>query len=114
MATAVTTVVFFQVFYLFNCRSLRASVFQVGFFSNRTVFLGIGALLLLQAGFIYLPFMQAIFGTAALKPEAIGLSALVAAIVLPLIIVEKRLRNRSAVKAAPPARSLADGKLPSR
>ena len=96
---AVTTVVFFQIFYLFNCRSLRASVFQVGFFSNPTVFLGIGALLLLQAGFIYLPFMQAIFGTAALQPEAFALSALVAGVVLPLISVEKVLRNRMAVKA---------------
>ncbi len=109
---AVTTVVFFQIFYLFNCRSLRASVFQVGFFSNRTVFVGIGALLMLQAGFIYLPFMQDVFGTAALQPQALGLSALVAALVLPLISLEKALRNRSAGKAgfsagplAPPARA---------
>jgi magnesium-transporting ATPase (P-type) len=103
---SVTTVIFFQIFYLFNCRSLRASVFQLGFFSNRTVHVGIIALLLLQAGFIYLPFMQSIFGTAALKPEAIGLSAVVGAVVLPLISLEKRLRSRLAPTAdlpRPPA-----------
>lgn len=95
---AVTTVVFFQMFYLFNCRSLRASVFKVGFFSNGTVFMGIGALLLLHAGFIYLPFMQAVFGTASLQPQALAISALVAAVVLPLISVEKALRHRMAAK----------------
>jgi magnesium-transporting ATPase (P-type) len=96
---AVTTVVFFQIFYLFTCRSLRGAVFQLGFFSNRMVFAGIGVLLLLQAGFIYLPFMQSIFGTAALEPQAIGLCALVATVVLPVIGVEKARRNRSVVKA---------------
>lgn len=95
---AVTTVVLFQIFYLFKCRSLEASVFQVGFFSNRAVFLGVGILLILQAGFIFVPFMQAVFGTAALKVEALGLAALVAAIIFPLISVEKAIRNKRAGK----------------
>jgi Ca2+-transporting ATPase len=94
---AVTTVVFFQIFYLVNCRSLRASAFKMGFFSNWTVFAGIGVLLMLHAGFIYLPFMQSIFGTAALHPAALGLSALVAASILPLISMEKTLRGRGAI-----------------
>ena len=100
---AVTTVVFFQIFYLVNCRSLRLSVFQVGFFSNRAVFAGVGALLLLQAGFVYLPFMQRIFGTASLELKAVGLSALVATAVLPLIEIEKAIRNKRAAKRAIPA-----------
>ena len=100
---AVTTVVFFQIFYLVNCRSLRSSVFRVGFFSNRTVFAGVGALLLLQAGFIYLPFMQRIFGTATLELKAVGLSALVATAVLPLIEIEKAIRNRRVAENGIPA-----------
>ena len=92
---AVTTVVFFQIIYLGNCRSLRASAFQVGFFSNRAMFAGVGGLLLLQAGFIYLPFMQRIFGTASLEPKAVGLAALVATIVVPLIEIEKAIRRRT-------------------
>ncbi|MBS1153534.1 MAG: ATPase, P-type (transporting), superfamily, subfamily, partial [Myxococcaceae bacterium] len=96
---AVTTVVFFQVFYLFNCRSLRGSVFRLGFFSNRTVFAGIGLLLVLQAAFIYFPPMQAVFGTAWLAPEAVGLSALVASLVFPVIALEKALRRRPGATA---------------
>jgi len=100
---AVTTVVFFQIFYLVTCRSLRSSVFRVGFFSNRTVFAGVGALLLLQAGFIYLPFMQRIFGTASLELKAVGLSALVATAVLPLIEIEKAILNRKVAESGTPA-----------
>jgi Ca2+-transporting ATPase len=110
---AVTTIVFFQIFYLLNCRSLRSSVFQVGFFANRTVFAGIAALLALQAGFIYLPFMQAVFGTAALQPEAIGLAALAGASVLPFISLEKALRNRRGVTAGLPVRPIAREASPS-
>lgn len=100
---AVTTVVFFQIFYLFNCRSLRGSVFDVGFFSNRSVFYGIGTLLLLQAGFIYLPFMQKIFGTASLQPEALAFSALTAAVILPLITAEKMVSKWLVHRSIPPS-----------
>ena len=109
---AVTTVIFLQCFYLLACRSLRGSVFGKGFFSNGAVFVGIGGLLLLQAGFIYLPFMQAVFGTAPLALDALALSALVASLVLPLISIEKALRNRSAGEASALANpvALADGR----
>lgn len=91
---ATTTIVFFQVFYLFNCRSLRDSVFTIGFFRNPVVFAGIAALLILQAAFIYLEPLQAVFGTHALDLPSLGLSVLVASIVLPVVSLEKRLRGR--------------------
>ncbi|MDY7227493.1 cation-translocating P-type ATPase [Hyalangium rubrum] len=91
---AVTTVILFQIFYMLMCRSLRGSVFKLGLFSNPAVFVGIGVLVLLQAGFIYLPFMQKVFGTAALGWGALGWSALVAAIILPVIGAEKAWRSR--------------------
>ena len=96
---AVTTVIFLQCFYLLACRSLRGSIVGRGFFSNPAVFVGIGGLLLLQAGFIYLPFLQAVFGTAPLTLEAVALSALVASFVLPLVSIEKVLRKRSSKRA---------------
>ena len=96
----VTTVVFFQVFYLFNCRSLRSSVVQLGLFSNRTIYAGIAILFALQAGFVYLPFMHAVFGTATLTVEAIGRSMLVGAIVLPVISLEKALWSRGRERRA--------------
>ncbi|QRN93439.1 HAD-IC family P-type ATPase [Archangium violaceum] len=96
---AVTTVIMFQMFYLLNCRSLRDSFFRIGVFSNPFVYLGIGLLALLQLGFIFLPFMQRVFGTAPLTLEALGLCALVGAVVLPVISVEKWWRSRRAQRS---------------
>ena len=91
---AVTTVILFQVFYLMECRSLRGSVLDIGLFSNKWVYVGIGAILLLQLGFVYLPFMNTLFGSAPLSAGAWVLSLLVALIVLPVIGTEKWWRKR--------------------
>jgi Ca2+-transporting ATPase len=100
---AVTTVVFFQILYLFNCRSLKDSIRMIGLTSNPGVFVGVGILLALQAGFIYLPFMQRTFGTAALGADALLLSAAVAAIILPVVSLEKLIRRRRGRASRPPA-----------
>ena len=91
---AVTSVILFQVFYLMNCRSLRGSVLDIGLFSNKWVYVGIGAILWLQLGFVYLPFMNALFGSAPLGAGPWFLSFLVALIVLPVIGAEKMWRKR--------------------
>ncbi|MCC6556242.1 MAG: HAD-IC family P-type ATPase [Polyangiaceae bacterium] len=93
---AVTTVVLFQIFYVLNCRSLRESLLAVGLFSNPWVYAGAAALLLLQLGFVYLPFMNALFGSAPLPASAWLKSALVAMTILPVIGVEKWWRQRRA------------------
>ena len=91
----VTTVVLFQVFYLFNCRSLKDSVFRIGFFSNPAVWAGIAGLLLLQAGFVYLPVFHALFGSAPLDGIELLKSAAAAAVVLPVVSIEKAFRKRA-------------------
>jgi Ca2+-transporting ATPase len=68
----VTAVVLFQIFYLLNCRSLRASAFELGFFSNRSAFAGIFVLLLLQAAFIYWAPLRSIFGAAPIDARALA------------------------------------------
>jgi Ca2+-transporting ATPase len=93
---AVTTVILFQVFYVLNCRSLRDSILRIGLFSNPWIYVGIGAIVLLQLGFVYLPFMNLLFGTAPLTLQALAQSALVAVVVLPLISLEKWSRSRQA------------------
>ncbi|MCA3006222.1 MAG: HAD-IC family P-type ATPase [Phycisphaerales bacterium] len=90
----VTTVIMFQIFYMLNCRSLKGSIFSVGLFSNKTVYIGIVSLLALQAVFIYAPFMHAIFGSAPLSAKDLGLAVLVGAVILPVISIEKALRSR--------------------
>ncbi|HZI10824.1 MAG TPA: HAD-IC family P-type ATPase [Myxococcus sp.] len=96
---AVNTVISFQIFYLLMCRTLTGSLRQVGLFSNRAIFAGIGALVLLQVAFMYVPFMQRVFGTAPLDPGAVGLSVLVGAVVLPVVGLEKWLLQRTGTQA---------------
>ena len=90
----VTAVVLFQIFYLLNCRSLRASAFEIGFFSNPSAFAGIFALLVLQAAFIYWPPLRGIFGAAALDAGALARATAVAFAIWPLISIEKAWRRR--------------------
>lgn len=78
---AVNTLVCGQAFYLFNSRFIRESSCQLAhLFTNRAVWLAVGVLALLQLGFVYLPFMQTAFGSAALElrhwlvPLGVGLS----------------------------------------
>jgi magnesium-transporting ATPase (P-type) len=100
----VTTIILFQIFYLLNCRSLRDSFFHLGVFSNPAIFLGIGLLLALQAGYIYLPFMHTIFGSAPLSAESWIVATCVAALILPIVTIEKwihRWWTRPATAGAP-------------
>lgn len=86
---AVTFIIFFQIFYLINCRSLKDSVFKIGFFSNGFIFWGIGAILLLQALFIYTPFMQKVFGTTALDFKGLLISFVAGSVIFVVISIEK-------------------------
>jgi len=61
---AVNMFVFGELFYLFNCRSLRYSMFTLGVFSNRWLVLGVTGMTLLQLLFTYSPAMHRLFGTA--------------------------------------------------
>ena len=92
----VTSVIFFQVFYLLESRSLTDSVIGTSLFTNPALLPGIGAVLGLQAAFIWWPPLQRIFGTAALGAAEVGTAALVAAVIFPVMAVEKALTRRAA------------------
>ena len=91
---AVTTIVFFQIFYLFNSRSLLYSVLEVGLWTNKWIYVGIGVLIALQIGFVYLPFMNTLFNSAPLGLLEWIQTIVVGLIVLPVISLEKWLRAR--------------------
>jgi magnesium-transporting ATPase (P-type) len=95
---AVTTIIVFQCFYLLNCRSLH-SLTAVGLFSNNTVFWGIAGVLSLQLAFIYVPWLNSVFGSAPLNLDAWVKAIVVAAIILPAIVLEKRV-DRALVRRA--------------
>ncbi len=62
----VQTIVFTQMFHLFNSRSIRNFAFNKDFFANKAVF-GVSAILVvLQLSITYLPFMNRVFGTTPL------------------------------------------------
>jgi magnesium-transporting ATPase (P-type) len=90
---AVTSVAFFQIFYLLVCRTLTAPLRSIGYASNPYVFAGIGVLLVLQIGFVHLPVMQALFRTADLAVTDWLLAAAAGAIVIPVVAAEKRWRR---------------------
>ncbi len=91
----INVIVFVQLFYLFNCRSLLHSPFSLGFFSNRWLLAGVAAMIAAQMAFTYLPFMNTTFQSAPLPPEA-WLRILAVAFCASLIVgFEKWVRGRS-------------------
>ena len=63
---AFTTLMFFQLFNVFNARSDEQSAFD-GLFSNRWLWAAVGLSLVLQAAVIYVPFLQQAFSTVSLS-----------------------------------------------
>lgn len=96
---AVNVVIFVEVFYLLNCRSLTQSIFRIGVFSNRWVIAGIVAMVLLQLLFTYAPFMNEIMSTAPIRLEAWGQIMAVSLIGYAIIEFEKWLRRSAAARA---------------
>ena len=65
--TSVNTLIFFQIFYLFNARFLKAPVLtREGFTGNPAVLIAVATIVGLQLLFTYLPLFQNLFGTAAI------------------------------------------------
>jgi len=95
---AVNALVMGEIVYLFNCRYLLAPVRSwQDFTGNRYILLSVAILLVIQAGFTYLPFMQKLFGVVALDAAAWGLIAGFGVLLFVVIEIEKRLfRSRSA------------------
>jgi Ca2+-transporting ATPase len=85
---------------MLNCRSLKDSIFKIGLLSNKAVFIGVAALLVLQAVFIYLPLMNTVFGSAPLAVGDVIRAVLAGMIILPVISLEKFIRNRRSPAAA--------------
>jgi magnesium-transporting ATPase (P-type) len=91
---AVTSVAFFQIFYLLMCRTLTAPVRSIGWTSNLTLFAGIAALLVLQTALVHLPFLQTVFHTEDLTLAQWALAATAGAVVVPVVALEKWWRRR--------------------
>jgi len=64
---AFTTLVFAQLFYVFECRSERYSPFELGFLNNKFLVGAVLCSVIMQLSALYIPFMQGVFKTVALS-----------------------------------------------
>lgn len=69
---AMTQMVVFQFFHVFNSRSLDRSIFRIPFFSNRFLFISMVAALAAHLTVLHLPFLQSVFRTQPLSPQLWG------------------------------------------
>ena len=83
------TIVFAQMFHLFNSRSIRGFAFGRNFFANKAVFLVSIAMILLQLSITYLPFMNSVFGTEPLSLADWKYPLCLGAIVFVVVEIEK-------------------------
>ncbi len=90
---AVNVFVFGEIFYLFNCRSLRHSIFRIGLFSNSWVLGGVSLMVLLQLLFTYLPVMNIAFGSHSIGLREWGLIMSASFVVYVVIELEKWIRR---------------------
>jgi len=100
---AVNTLVFFEIFYLFNSRYIKESVLnREGIMGNRYVIIAIMLLVLFQLAFTYLTPLQVLFGTTSIEFGVWLMILLVTSSVLFFVEMEKylvrRLVQRNAAK----------------
>jgi Ca2+-transporting ATPase len=91
---AVTTMVFFQFFQAWNCRSETESIFRIKLMSNPILFYSMIAAVIAQLAFIYAPPLQWVFRTVPLTSSEWVQIIAVSSTVLLVVEVDKWLRRR--------------------
>jgi len=89
---AINVIVLVQTVYLFNCRSLKHSVFAIGLFTNGWTIAGSLAMMGAQLLFTYAPVMNRLFHTAPIQSESWLRIVGVAAIAFVAVELEKWIR----------------------
>jgi len=92
---SVNLIVMIELFYLFNCRSLSYSMWNLGLFSNPWVIGGSAIMILLQLFYTYNPWMNTLFHSAPLRLADWAIIVAVSAAVYLVVGAEKWLRRRS-------------------
>lgn len=90
---AVNIFVMGELFYLFNCRSLEVSMFKLGLFTNIPLWIGVGAMTILQILFTYLPWMNRAFHSAPIDGLDWLIITGIGIVIYFVIELEKKLRK---------------------
>jgi magnesium-transporting ATPase (P-type) len=91
---AMTQMVMFQFFHVFNSRSMRRSIFQIPLSANPFLMLSLGVAILAHIGALHLPFMQSIFNTMPLDPLQWALVVGVGSVIVVAVEIEKVILRR--------------------
>ena len=93
--TVVNVIVFIEIVYLFNCRSLTRSPWSLGLVANPLLLLGVGAMVLAQVVFTYWPVFNRLFHSAPLGGDSWVAIIVAGLAAYGVVEVEKGLRRRS-------------------
>ncbi len=88
------TIVFAQMFHLFNSRSIRGNAFKQNWFDNKAVWVVCSILFVLQASVTYLPFMNNAFGTVPLHIYAFQYPFMIGIAVFFTVEIEKAVMRK--------------------
>ncbi len=91
---AVTTMVFFQFFQAWNCRSETVSIFRISPLSNPFLFYTMVAAFFAQLAFIYVPALQWVFRTEALNAYDWLTITIPALSVILIVEIDKMIRRK--------------------
>nr|WP_272913867.1 cation transporting ATPase C-terminal domain-containing protein [Rhodococcus sp. BS-15] len=83
-----------EIAYLFSCRSLTRSAWQLGLFTNRWIVVGVLIQTAGQIALTYLPAMNALFGTAPIGIDSWLLIGAVTVVLSLVVGIDKRVHNR--------------------
>jgi Ca2+-transporting ATPase len=90
-----TSYVIFQMFNVFNCRSLQKSTFSIGLTANKFLLLAVFTSVFLQILVIYIPLFNTLFHTIPLSIEDWGLILLTASSVLIIEEIKKAAARKN-------------------
>lgn len=95
---ALTTMVFFQFYQAFNCRSETQSIFRMSPISNPFLFFSMIAAFLAQLAVIYVPALQWVFRTEPLSINEWLRIGLVTITIVIVVEIDKLIRRRRLIK----------------
>ncbi|MEM9981414.1 MAG: HAD-IC family P-type ATPase, partial [Bacteroidota bacterium] len=90
---AVNIIVFGELFYLYNMRSLLYSQFTIGFFTNPWLVAGTLVMTGIQLLFTYSPFMNKLFDTAPITLQGWVVVLAISSVLYGLVELEKNIRR---------------------
>ncbi len=92
---AFTVLCFSQLAHVLVIRSENASIFKIGVFSNKPLFIAVMITFILQLGTIYIPWMNQIFHTSPLTWHELLMIMAASSLIIFAVEIEKWLRRRS-------------------